>query len=300
MNLIDKIYKYGIMRDRYRSDLDPRTVEHTGKLLRNAVCVEIGSVARWFHDKGSPVPMDKLSPVFTLPFDVMWLEYLHVWNDDGIPIPDVHVGVLMAPPHEKDPMHGVHPGETLAARGMTFMACEKLFQRPAVAIGEQFAAYRIEQALHRLEVEKVPRRDGVTEDVREKITREVGSMIVPALAAVSFFHCSNVRIVNEWPSKALSKRFEQKHGVPLHMMKSIDIHKPRDVRGDSPGEEHSERELAAHLVRGHFKRYNNLFGSIAGMWFWRPHVRGEGEPLPRSYNVHAPTKEHHGKCVVEI
>jgi hypothetical protein len=298
MKLIDKIAKYGCVQDRLGPEIPPSVELAIRHALREAVCVEVGNVAEWFFDGGhGKVDLGKMSPMFVLPFDTMWCEYLHIWNWDGVPNPPLHVGFLLVRA-QGETVSGPVGGEAQRrAWGIMFSHCSHIADK--VLVGQRFQLECRDTALYRVVMEKPPIARGYAEETRNAVTEEMVSMLCPAAAAISFFHCPNVRIVNNWPDKPLSKIFERKNGVPLRMLKAIQIHRPTD-RDGSPNEEYSSRILDAHMVRGHFKRYNNLFGSIAGVWFWRPHVRGKGIPEKRDYEVFAPDKNHKGKCVVEV
>ena len=282
MRLIDKLIK---SRELHVPDWAKEHGQDLARLLfTKAVCVDVQNVAHWFfEDAGhNGIPFERLSPMFALPFNVMWFEYKHFYNGP----PEVQVGFLIV--KNQEPKFSSDPD--------AYAIVAFFMERPdgLLMLHDRRAhLYRKDEALHRVTFDA-----GLNE---KKWGQEMGSILTPAVAAVSFFHCANVRIHNEYPSLAHAKAFAKKHGTAPRTFKVIEIHKPTDRNEADGGGDTGRSAVASHFVRGHFKRYNNLFGSISGMWFWRPHVRGEASEaqLP-NYRVHPPTKEHHGKCVVEI
>jgi len=134
----------------------------------------------------------------------------------------------------------------------------------------------------------------------ERYEYDVATSVAPFLASISFFHCSNVKIVTQHPERKLSEVFKKKHGQPLRSFRLIEVHK-RTTR-KAPNEPKSEgNAMSAHIVRGHFKKSEGnkgLFGRIHGLWFWESHVRGEGVPENPNYRTWPPDGSHKRSCLV--
>ncbi len=100
-------------------------------------------------------------------------------------------------------------------------------------------------------------------------------LLYPALFAVTFMHCKNVRVRDEGPPAALSKAHERRRGRPLVKYKVLEIDPMRAIlEGARTGEPGAPPPL--HICRGHFKRFEGkgLFGKHKGLYWWGQHVRG--------------------------
>lgn len=304
MELINEILKDGFICDDWANPY----ARGVGEMLTKAVPCDITNVAEWLH--ANP-PLKKsytrISPMFVMPHDLMWFEYPVLEYSESVigwkrfALLMIHASIAEKPEDPED--------ADVYAGAYVFVGRRNV--RPKLLC----AVLRFRQGENGQELQDVRcdiQQQGCIQmavdgdlsnvvDDDEWVRRVIVKLALPGISALTFFHCPNVRISNRYPSRAHAAAFKQKHGCALRVMKTIDIHNPREQCQGSGQMSLNEARvpLPAHFVRGHFKRYNNLFGSISGVFFWRPHVRGEGEPLLRSYNVHGPTKEHHGKCLVE-
>jgi hypothetical protein len=115
------------------------------------------------------------------------------------------------------------------------------------------------------------------------------SLLFPTALALSFLHCRNVaRTPAPSTLSGPERRRLERQGLPLVSWHTLDV-KPfgKAAREDAARRDREgaglAREMAAHIVRGHFAHYGEafgtgkLFGKHEGM-FWIPaHVRGSVE-----------------------
>lgn len=116
----------------------------------------------------------------------------------------------------------------------------------------------------------------------------------PALMAVSFMHCKNVRVTDQENSMFERRTWKDKHKRPLVRYKVLEIDPMRKVLQTEGGSETNGMKKALHICRGHFATYGNghgkLFGRVEGT-FWIPqHVRGTRDAglIAKDYRVKAP------------
>ena len=110
------------------------------------------------------------------------------------------------------------------------------------------------------------------------------SWMHPALLAVSFLHCKNVKLVDQEAPKPLAKKYHARTGVwptPYHTLEIEPLKQilRREGRSDAVGV-----AKAMHICRGHFKDYREgrgLFGKYHQL-VWQPSViRGtKGDKAP--------------------
>lgn len=130
---------------------------------------------------------------------------------------------------------------------------------------------------------------------REYEREMVWIMILPALLAISFMHCKNVKINERVPSTFLRRTWRDKYRRPLSTYHVLDIEGMKRVVRQEAREAGEGTFKALHIVRGHFATYTEdkpLFGRVVGT-FWRPdHTRGAltyGESK-HDYRVHPATR----------
>lgn len=142
---------------------------------------------------------------------------------------------------------------------------------------------------------------GMTPDWREMSDRErfgraaaIGRLaLYPAMLAMSFSHCKNVRVVDGEPMPPkLARKYEQRHRRPPYSFKVLEIDPMREVLRREGGSEAVGLKRALHICRGHFATYSEdrpMFGRLAGR-FWVPaHVRGRASEgvVEKEYRVKA-------------
>lgn len=117
-------------------------------------------------------------------------------------------------------------------------------------------------------------------------------LLKPVLLALSFAHCRNVTVRAVDPPPKLSRRHEQRHGVPLSRYYVLDIDPMKKVLRSEGGIETVGLKQALHICRGHFKTFDEkpLFGKLRGTYFWHDHVRGEPTQgtISKDYRITSP------------
>jgi hypothetical protein len=100
--------------------------------------------------------------------------------------------------------------------------------------------------------------------------------LFPALLAVSFLHCKNVKIISNSPRKSPSGR--NRHN-PCITFKTLEIEPMKRILRDEGQSETNGLKRALHICRGHFKTYEGagLFGKYPGTYWWDSQVRGKVE-----------------------
>jgi hypothetical protein len=120
--------------------------------------------------------------------------------------------------------------------------------------------------------------------------KAIDSLVYPALLAIAFLHCKNVRVVNEVVPKPLAKKYEHRTGVKPASVKVLEIHPLKEIlrregRAESAGLAH-----ALHICRGHFADYTKgagLFGKYH-VRVWIPdtvHGKKTGDDQKPAYDV---------------
>lgn len=100
---------------------------------------------------------------------------------------------------------------------------------------------------------------------------------VPLLVASSLLHCKNVRTQEEGtlPRGDVDRLVRRGHARRRsHRVLHIDVPGVREIRVRST-DESSKRDVALHIVRGHFCKMVDERFSKQGEWYWRhAHMRG--------------------------
>lgn len=101
-------------------------------------------------------------------------------------------------------------------------------------------------------------------------------VLAPMLLGISFMHCKNVKMVQEIPPAALSKKRQKKSGRPLERYHVLDIEPMKAVLRTQGQAGQTGLRNALHICRGHFKDYreHGLFGRNKGIYWWEDRVRG--------------------------
>lgn len=128
----------------------------------------------------------------------------------------------------------------------------------------------------------------------------LSSFAGPVLTAISFMNCRNVTAAVRQPDSGLSRAHKKRTGEWLSKYRVIDIVPvSRLIREavESNGGEGRASAKAAHIIRGHFKRYSEkgLFGKTRGTFFWSSQARGSLTIGERSHEYRIRT-DGEGKC----
>lgn len=118
----------------------------------------------------------------------------------------------------------------------------------------------------------------------------------PALLAISFMHCKNVKIPPQEPIPKLSRAFQKRHGRPLLRYHTLEIEPMKKVLETEGEIGKNGLKRALHLCRGHFATYTPEKGMLgrkldAPVTVWKPaHVRGSASEgiVAKDYSVKAP------------
>ena len=140
-------------------------------------------------------------------------------------------------------------------------------------------------------VRLAPREDG--DPARAEALENLnGSATIPALMAVAFSHCRNVRRVAVSPDKRLDRARVRRGKRPFVRFTTLVIDPMREVLRTEGGAEIRGLAAALHICRGHFKTYDErpLFGRLRGTFWWGDHVRGNAAEgvVAKDYAVTAP------------
>ncbi len=105
------------------------------------------------------------------------------------------------------------------------------------------------------------------------------STVYPALLALSFMHCRNVKVVEEIPPPKLSKKHERKGHKPLLRYHVLKIDHMKSVLEREGHASTVGLKQALHICRGHFATYGKdgkgkLFGKHEGRFWFPDHLRG--------------------------
>lgn len=118
----------------------------------------------------------------------------------------------------------------------------------------------------------------------------MASEIFPALLAIQFCNCKNIKLASHAPEPKQSKAHEKRGGKPLLRYHTIEIEPLKQVLRTEGDVEKNGLRKALHIVRGHFANYTPekpLFGRVTGK-FWIPaHVRGDASEgiVAKDYRV---------------
>ena len=117
-------------------------------------------------------------------------------------------------------------------------------------------------------------------------------LVAPALLAVCFLHCRNVRTEVIAPDAKVNRARARRGKRPLRRYKVLRIEPMTTTLTTEGGIEDAGLAKALHICRGHFKAYEErpLFGRLRGTWWWQDHVRGaiEAGVVEKDYLVDSP------------
>lgn len=131
---------------------------------------------------------------------------------------------------------------------------------------------------------------------KEKYFAAMLELVKPLFLAVSFMHCKNVPLHTVEPPAKLVRAHKRRGNVAPVTYRTINIepfrqHARRVISGRPITD--SEAKRALHLMRGHFKTFNQekpLLGKHTGTFWWNPQMRGAAEHgrVEKSYTVKGP------------
>ena len=126
----------------------------------------------------------------------------------------------------------------------------------------------------------------------------------PALLALSFCHCKNVRTAEVTPPPKLSKAHERRHKKPLVRYHTLEIDPMREILRREGGSDKVGLQQALHICRGHFKDYreSGLFGRNKGLYWWDQHLRGQAQEgtVLKDYRVVGQKARRIGEHVTDV
>jgi hypothetical protein len=128
---------------------------------------------------------------------------------------------------------------------------------------------------------------------QQEIIDTLNPQIFPALLALSFLHCKNVRRVENVPPPKLDKAYQKRHGRPMVRYYTLEIDPMKEILRREGRSEEVGLKKALHICRGHFADYTEkgLFGKHKGVYWFDSHVRGTSKQgiVVKDYDVKAPT-----------
>ena len=112
----------------------------------------------------------------------------------------------------------------------------------------------------------------------------------PALLAISFLHCKNVKLVDNTVDKPLAKKYKQRHGVEPCAYKTLVIEPLKQILRNEGRSGEVGIAKAMHICRGHFRDYREgrgLFGKYHQLVWTPAMVRGTkgAQAPPREIEV---------------
>lgn len=307
-SLIDSIVTEGVS---VSSKVDPNDVDVIMRRFGDAHRFDIDNVAAYFatqrdwldwrlDDFPSPVP----------PFETLWMEFRQPAAIGGRS-PIDRVGVLIGTIAAQALEAGADALKPFRALGfdmerlrwivvaVVFMrarrsAPSRLCAKIQYALDDDGSVMRGNDSKPMLYVNLMPHDDDRAESGQNSTAAAIGRLaLYPAMLAMSFSHCKNVRVVDgeEMPPK-LAQKFEKRHGRQPFAFKVLEIDPMREVLRREGGSEAVGLKRALHICRGHFANYSAerpMFGRLSGR-FWVPaHVRGAASEgvVEKSYRVKA-------------
>jgi len=270
--------------------------EHKLTTLRSAFVVHAQNIADWVSaEVAEEFDFKDVSPKFKLPFPAMFVE-CNVRTADPRP---TLAGVLF----EKWDL-SEEEKECANQRGVEDWVRGTLFTRnPFDQQAYENMAWVAEISHEGRILERGYRIAAcVRPEDREEYADAMGSLFVPAICSISFFHCKNVTIKRVEGSCKHPQRFRRVHGFSAPPFHIIEVHKSTKPSVGEPFGPAQGKESCAHFVRAHFADYREgkgLFGKLHGTYFFGFHVRGSGEVLRSEYRPWPPDGRHKKRCIVQ-
>lgn len=216
-------------------------------------------------------------PNLAPPFDYFFVEHRLVDENRRSPDPKARVGVLFTVIKEEPD------------GGWIIEVCPYLGSSEG-PIGPIDVMYLVVDESGRLRDFRGPKDEGPART--DEMASAHWHLIAPALLAVSFLHCRNVRTEVVAPDPKVDRARVRRRKRPYRRYKVLRIEPMTKTLSTEGGIEAQGIVKALHICRGHFKTYNErpLFGRLRGTWFWQDHVRGaiEAGVVDKDYLVDAP------------
>jgi hypothetical protein len=249
------------------------------------VCVDINNVRDWATRKSFARP-GQLCPIARLPFERLWMEYEEPTGKVGLlfMFGGSHsiTGFLFEQSGRESGSTTFYSGHLQAQSAEDWRLSIVSYVGPVDEIGDGhkgacFPAWA------------VPSRPDW--DYLEAGCLE---FFLPGLAALSFFHCSNVSVRQIRPSRQVRRYAARKAIRPPATFSFIEIHRDaRPAQNAEPWDEAARGAYRPHIVRGHFKIRKT------GLFWWKPFRRGGETGSAREYRVWGPQRGHERRCVVQ-
>lgn len=130
-----------------------------------------------------------------------------------------------------------------------------------------------------------PSMASISGDIGESHNR----LINPAMVAISFMHCKNVKTKEITPLPKLAHKHKKKTGIKLHRYHVLEIEPMKAVLKTEGRSDEVGAKKALHICRGHFKDYRDkgLFGQHKAIYWWDASVRGDAKrgTVEKDYRV---------------
>jgi hypothetical protein len=262
--------------------------------LKDTPVILINDVAKYFYDifwDERDALKDRDFPNLAPPFPCFWMEY-HVQKT--ISAPELPEPVPMNFGGRRVGLYWIAVDRPEASGGWELSSLT-FVEDGGLVIGPVFSARAstdpqgqlVELLGQSIELDD---SEGPAEEM-EAFHREMMMLHYPAVLAICFMNCSNVKIVDHKPKEGNKRRFQRLYGRPPIIYKTLDIAPMRRVISSRGGPRCGAKE-ALHIMRGHFKRFEEkpLFGKHKGMWWWPSQVRGTLARgyVKKIYEVHPP------------
>jgi hypothetical protein len=126
---------------------------------------------------------------------------------------------------------------------------------------------------------------------QETITETANAVLFPALLAISFLHCKNVKIINNNPIRGMRRNRHK----PKIVYRTLEIEPMKKIMREEGQSETTGIKNALHICRGHFKDYTEgrgLFGLYRDIFWWDSQIRGHLEEgiVLKDYDIKEPKK----------
>jgi hypothetical protein len=246
------------------------------------------NVARYLASFGpGPTDVSDLVSVARPPFDAMWVDVQHASNNVGLYAWGVHFVVdeagRVAAVDESGTHIGNRPGDKWIVNATIYVEWRK--NDPVGPVATFVLPLNAEGRLHEIDTEgrgaifgRAVEIPGVPEDAIYEASMAFNDPLVAGLLAISFMHCKNVDVREERPDKAVTRRRERRHGIPLTRYYVLDIAPMTTVLATEGDAATTGLRNALHICRGHFKTFSPeapLFGRLTGTYWWAAQVRGD-------------------------
>lgn len=271
--------------------------QHVRQWLKDTPVIVINEVAQYFFDvfwRDDKPLKDSDFPNVAPPFPCFWMEY-RVPRTITSGKPSKQVRMELAGQRVGFYWLGLDRANSDDGWSLTSLM---FVEDEGWAVGPVFSA-RVDtdaqgRAIDLLYQNFIPDDASVSEEERDFVRVNMMTLHYPAALAICFMHCSNVEVVERHAKETHRLRHQRLYGRPPLISKTLNITPMRRIITSKGGADCS-LEQALHIMRGHFKRFEEkpLFGKHRGMWWWSSQVRGSLEHgyVKKTYEVHPPKKD---------